>query len=95
MILWIAFAVTSVLSIAVIAYLLRHPPTFSLQMEVKDVEDIDTKELLETACELYAIRQRLDVAWTRRQLSGEADRLRRELAAELRRIEVLEGQDRE
>ena len=94
MILWIAFAVTSALSIAIIAYLLRHPPTVSPQMEVEDVEDLDTEGLLETACELYAIRQRLDVAWTRRQLRGEADRLRRELAVELRRVELLEGQDR-
>ena len=94
MVLWIAFAVSSALSIAAITYLLRHPPTFSHPTEVEDVDDIDTEELLETARELYAIRQRLDVAWTRRQLRGEADRLRGELAAELRRVELLEGEGR-
>ncbi len=44
---------------------------------------IDPEEATRAAVELYRIRSRLDVAWTRTELRREATRIRRLMAEEL------------
>jgi hypothetical protein len=63
------------------------------QIEETD-EAFTDREIIRAAVELHAIHQRLDVAWTRTELRREADRLRRELAEEMRRVELLENLSR-
>lgn len=59
-----------------------------------EVEEVTDWEITRAAIELHAIRQRFDVAWACHELRGEASRLRRELADEMRLIEALEARDR-
>lgn len=67
--------------------------TLTAEIGTADTEPTDA-ETQRAAVELHAIRQRLNIALTRIDLTREADRLRRELADEMRRIELLEAMDR-
>ncbi|HET7590963.1 MAG TPA: hypothetical protein VFK14_12375 [Solirubrobacterales bacterium] len=57
--------------------------------------DASDEEIARAGVELHRISSRLDTAWTKHRLKNDAHDLRRNLAEELRRIEVLEGRNRE
>lgn len=88
---WIVLAVLAFALVALIAAKHRTPPS---PPPAGVLDDFSDEEVIRAAVELHAIDQRLNVAWTRHELRGDANRLHRELAEELRRVDALEAANR-
>lgn len=84
---WIVL-VTLVLALAALIAAKQHSPS---PPPADALDGISDEEIVRAAVELHDIDQRFTVAWTRHELRGEADRLRRELTEEMRRVEALEA----
>jgi hypothetical protein len=81
--IWLVLAVLSVIAVALMLVTRR--------TSTVDLSEVDDEEIVRAAVELHAISQRLSVAWARHELRGETNRLRRELAEEMRRVDALES----
>lgn len=86
--IWFVLVVLAVFGVSLMLVKHRAPSA-----EVEVVDDFSDEELVRAAVELHNISQRLNVAWTRHELRGETNRLRRELAEEMRRVEALEADE--
>lgn len=84
---WIVLVALAVVLVALKLVLVkRREPTV-------DTGEVSDEELVRAAVELHGIGQRLEVAWTRHELRSETNRLRRELAEEMRVVEALEARE--
>jgi hypothetical protein len=81
---WIVPLTLVLLMVALIAAKHRIPPP-----PAGALDEFRDEEIIRAAVELHAIDQRLNMAWTRHELRSDANRLRRELAEEMRLIEAL------
>jgi hypothetical protein len=86
--LWIITAIVAAAFLLILADILRSPTDGETQ---ETGEPLTAEEMVSAAVELDAIHRRLDVAWCHHELRDEAHRLRRELDAELRRVDALEA----
>lgn len=92
----VALTVNVVLLVLFCRSLTKPPLPQLTEPEVEVVHlDASDEEIARAGVELHRISSRLDTAWTKHRLKGDSSQLRRELAEELRRIEVLEGRNRE
>jgi hypothetical protein len=86
--IWIVLVTLAVVLLTLMLVKHRAPSA-----EVEAVDEFSDEELVQAAIELHGISQRLNVAWIRHELRGETNRLRRELAEEMQRVEALEADE--